>query len=177
MDFAMLALRVVIGLLFFGHGAQKLFGTFGGGGLERTAASFDEMGLQPGRAHASAAGTAEAGGGLLLAAGLLTPLAAAALIAVMTAAVLAVHGRNGLWVADNGFEYNLVLAAAVFLVAAGDAGPWSLDDALSLQMQGLTWAVGALLAGLAGGGLAVLGGRARSAAARRERGGHHPHPA
>src|SRR3954469_22112274 len=97
MDLGLLVLRVVIGLLFAGHGAQKLFGAFGGGGLEGTAEMFDNIGLRPGALHARAAGTFEFMGGLLLALGLFTPFAAAALIAVMTAAVVTVHAPNGVW--------------------------------------------------------------------------------
>ena len=89
MDLALLVLRLVVGLLFVGHGAQKLFGVFGGGGLEGTAGMFDSIGLRPGWLHARAAGTAEFLGGALIALGLFTPFAAAALIAVMTVAVIA----------------------------------------------------------------------------------------
>src|SRR4051794_2347223 len=110
MDLALLVLRMVVGLLFAGHGAQKLFGVFGGGGLEGTAGMFDQIGLRPGGLNARAAGVAELIGGLMIAVGLLTPLAAAALIAVMTAAVLTVHAPNGIWNTNQGYEYNLVLA-------------------------------------------------------------------
>jgi putative oxidoreductase len=173
MDLALLVLRIVIGLLFIGHGAQKLFGAFGGSGIEGTASNFDRMGLRPGRLHASAAGVAELGGGLLIALGLIMPLGAAALIAVMTAAVATVHFRNGLWATGGGFEYNLVLVAALFAIAAADGGSWSLDAALSLDLGGVAWAIGALVAGLLGGTIAVLGGQAHRHADRR---GTHPHP-
>src|SRR5438105_15825797 len=106
MEIALLVLRLVVGLAFAAHGAQKLFGIFGGHGLSGTAGFFEAIGLRPGRLHAWAAGNAEFFGGLLIALGLLTPLAAAALIAVMTAAVLSVHVRNGFFVTNNGFEYN-----------------------------------------------------------------------
>ena len=97
MDLGLLVIRLAVGLLFVGHGAQKLFGVFGGGGLEGTAGMFDSIGLRPGWLHARAAGTAELLGGALLALGLFTPVAAAALIAMMTAAVITVHGPNGIW--------------------------------------------------------------------------------
>jgi len=91
-------LRVLIGGLFLGHGTQKLFGWFGGGGLEDTAGGFESMGMRPGKRHAAAAGAAEAGGGLLLALGLGTPLAAASVIGVMLTAIRKVHLPNGvLW--------------------------------------------------------------------------------
>lgn len=159
MDLALLALRLVAGLLFVGHGAQKLFGAFGGAGIEGTTATFAKLRLRPARAHAVAAGCAELGGGLLLALGLLTPLASAALIAVMTTAVITVHARNGVWNTEQGFEYNLVLAAVAFTVAAADSGAWSLDSALDLDLGGTGWALIALGAGLLGGIGAVLGGR------------------
>jgi putative oxidoreductase len=77
----------------------------------------------------------------------------------MTAAVLTVHARNGLWVTQNGFEYNLVLVAAVFALAAVGAGAVSLDSALGLDVAGTGWALGALGAGLLGGLGAVLSRR------------------
>jgi putative oxidoreductase len=159
MNLGLLVLRIVVGLLFFGHGTQKLFGWFGGYGLTGTAGFFESIGLGPGRVHAAAAGIAEAGGGALLALGLLTPVAAAALIATMTAAVLTVHLPKGPWVSNGGYEYNLVLAAVAFALAGISAGAWSLDHALSISMNGVGWAVGALVVGLAGGIAAVLSGR------------------
>ena len=77
MKLGLTLLRVVIGALFFGHGTQKLFGWFGGHGIEGTAGFFESLGLKPGRRHATAAGAAEAGGGALVALGFLTPAAAA----------------------------------------------------------------------------------------------------
>jgi putative oxidoreductase len=116
-----LLLRVLVGLLFVGHGTQKLFGWFGGDGLDETANAFESMGLGPGKQSATAAGAAEAGGGLLLALGLATPLAAASVIGVMLTAIRKVHFQNGVWVTEGGFEYNAVLIAAVTLLA--EAGP------------------------------------------------------
>jgi putative oxidoreductase len=159
MNVGLAALHILVGVLFVGHGAQKLFGAFGGHGLEGTAGFFESIGLRPGRVHAAAAGLAETGGGALLALGLLTPLGAALVTAVMTAAVLTVHVRNGVWVAQNGFEYNLVLVAVVFALAAVGAGTVSLDSALGLDVAGAGWALGALGAGLLGGLGAVLSGR------------------
>jgi putative oxidoreductase len=130
--------------------------------------------LRPGKLDASLAGAAELSGGLLIAMGLVTPFAAAGLIAVMTAAVLSVHLRNGFFVTDNGFEYNLVLAAAVFALAGVGAGEWSLDSALGIDLTGTAWALGALGAGVIGGLGAVLSGRL---AHRRGAGHGQPHPA
>jgi putative oxidoreductase len=165
MDLALLVLRVVVGLLFVGHGAQKLFGAFGGGGLEGTAGMFDNIGLRPGWLHARAAGTAEFLGGALLALGLFTPFAAAVLIAVMAAAVITVHGPNGVWNTNQGYEFNLVMSAVVFALAGIGAGSWSLDNAFGFDLNGTAWALGALGVGLIGGIGAVLSGRT---AAQRE---------
>jgi putative oxidoreductase len=169
MDLALLVLRLVVGVLFAGHGAQKLFGAFGGGGLDGTAGMFDNIGLRPGWLHARAAGTAEFAGGALLALGLFTPFAAAALIAVMTAAVITVHAPNGIWNTNQGYEFNLVMAAVVFALAGIGAGSWSLDNAFSFDLHGAVWAIGALVVGVIGGVGAVLSGRTYE--------GHEPHPA
>jgi putative oxidoreductase len=168
MDLALLVLRVVVGLLFAGHGAQKLFGMFEGGGLEGTAEMFDNIGLRPGTLQARAAGTAELMGGLLIALGLFTPFAAAALIAVMTAAALSVHAPNGIWNTNKGYEYNLVLVAALFALSGIGAGRWSLDNAFGFDLSSTGWALAALAVGVLAGGGAVLSGRTTA--------GREPHP-
>jgi putative oxidoreductase len=146
MGIARLLLRLTIGALFVGHGTQKLFGWFGGPGLAGTAATFEKLGLRPGRRHALAAGAAEAGGGALLAAGFATPLAAATLTSTMLTAIDRVHASNGPWVTDGGYEYNLVLIAAVLGLA--ETGPGAL--ALGRGRAGAGWALAALTGGLAG---------------------------
>jgi putative oxidoreductase len=156
MELGLLVLRVVVGALFLGHGSQKLFGSFGGSGLEGTGGFFESLGLHPGRRLALAAGLAEMAGGLLFALGLLTPLAAALIIAVMSIAIASVHWPNGLWVSKGGFEYNLVLIAVAFSVTSIGAGRWSLDRLLGLDVAGPDWALGALLAGVLGA-IAALG--------------------
>jgi putative oxidoreductase len=158
-EIALLVLRLVVGLGFAAHGAQKLFGAFGGHGIEGTAGVFEQLGLRPGKHHAWTAGSAEFAGGLLIALGLLTPFAAAALIAVMTAAVLTVHLPNGFFNPDNGYEYNLVLVAVVFALAGIGAGDWSLDNALGLDLAGTVWALAAAGVGVLGGLGAVFTGR------------------
>jgi putative oxidoreductase len=169
MDLALLVLRVVVGLLFVGHGAQKLFGVFGGGGLEGTAGMFDSIGLRPGWLHARAAGTAEFAGGALIALGLFTPFAAAALIGVMTAAIITVHLPNGIWNSNQGYEFNAVMIAVVFALAGIGAGSWSLDNAFSFDLHSTVWAIAALVAGVLGGVGTVLSGRLAA--------DHEPHPA
>ncbi|MBD2870244.1 DoxX family protein [Paenibacillus arenilitoris] len=123
----LLIVRLVIGLLFVGHGAQKLFGWFGGYGPKGTGSWLESIGVKPGVAMAVVAGLLELTGGLLFAAGLLTPLAAAFIVATMLVAIAKVHGSNGLWATANGYEYNLVLIAIAIGVALTGAGAYSLD--------------------------------------------------
>jgi putative oxidoreductase len=151
MNFALLVLRLVVGLVIASHGAQKLFGVFGGHGVDGTAAYYEQLGLRPARLNVWIAGVAEFAGGLLIAVGFLTPFAAAAVIGIMTVAVLTVHLRNGLFVTENGFEYNLVLAAVALSLAGVGAGSWSLDNAFGSQLTGAGWALAALAAGVLGG--------------------------
>lgn len=162
MNLGLFVLRLVVGLLLAGHGAQKLFGWFGGHGPQGTAGFFDRLGLKPGHLQARAAGIMEFAGGILLALGLLTPFAAMAAIAVMTAAVITVHGSKGPWATDGGYEYNAVIAAVAFALASVGAGAWSLDRALSLSDHGVAWGVLAVLAGVLGGTAAVYYGRSQS---------------
>lgn len=150
MDIGLLAIHVIVGVLFIGHGAQKLFGLFGGHGLEGTGAFFESIGLRPGKLHAGLAGGAEFFGGALLAIGLFVPFAAAALIATMVAAIVKVHATNGPWATDGGYEYNLVLIAVALVLAGAGAGTYGLDDALGLDLTGSGWALAALGAGLVG---------------------------
>lgn len=150
MKLFILVTRVLIGGLFFGHGAQKLFGWFGGYGPDGTGGFFEGLGLRPGRQHAMAAGAAEAGGGVLLALGLATPVAGAAITGVMTTAIRTVHQPNGPWVTENGWEYTAVIIAAALTVVEVGPGPVSLDAALGNERSGTGWALAALVAGVAG---------------------------
>jgi putative oxidoreductase len=141
MKLGRLIARLVIGGLFFGHGAQKLFGWFGGHGPEGTGQFFESLGLKPGKANAIAAGASEAGGGLLVAAGgPATALGNAAIAGTMTTAIRTVHLEKGPWITEGGYEYNLVLMAATFLITEEEAG--------------LGWALASLIAGV-GGSFAV----------------------
>ncbi|OXM13041.1 DoxX family protein [Paenibacillus herberti] len=130
MDVGLLILRVVIGLLFIGHGAQKLFGWFGGYGIKGTAGWLESIGAKPGVLMAVLAGLAELLGGVLLALGLWVWVAAVLLIVPMLVAIFKVHGTNGLWVTSNGYEYNLVLIAAALAIALIGAGNYSIDALL-----------------------------------------------
>jgi putative oxidoreductase len=141
---------MTIGPLFVGHGTQKLFGWFGGHGLEGTGQSFEQMGMRPGRRHALGAGAAETAGGALIALGALTPVAVALLTGVMVTAIRKVHAKNGVWVSGGGFEYNAVLiAAAAALVEQGPGRP-SVDCALLPRLKGPRLALASIAAGAAG---------------------------
>src|SRR3954471_1606545 len=93
----LLIIRVTLGLLLFAHGTQKLFGWYGGHGLDGTGGFFESVGHRPGRMMATVAGLSEAGGGMLLALGLLTPLGSAMIIGTMIVAAASVHAPHGLW--------------------------------------------------------------------------------
>jgi putative oxidoreductase len=122
-----LILRLLIGGLFVGHGTQKLFGWFGGGGLEGTGGFFENLGLKPGKRNALLAGAAEAGGGALFATGIALPLAGAAITGTMTSAIRHVHGEKGPWTTQGGWEYNGVLIAATLAVVEDECGlGWAL---------------------------------------------------
>ncbi len=150
MKIARLATRTIIGGLMVGHGTQKLAGWFGGSGLEATATGFESMGLRPGRRNAIAAGVSEAGGGALLALGAATPLAGAALIGTMITAIRTVHLKNGPWASNGGYEYNLVLIAAIAMLVEAGPGCLSIDGARGTQRKGVCWAVAAVAAGVVG---------------------------
>lgn len=165
MDLALLVLRLVVGLFFVGHGAQKLWGAFGGHGLHGTGQFFESLGIRPGHQNAQIAGYSELIGGALLALGLLSPLGALLIVSVMTVAIITVHAKNGPWVTDSGYEYNAVLIAAAFVIAASP-GAVSLDAALGLDsIHGTGFALAALALGAIGGALAVSTGRAGRAPA------------
>ncbi|REK56421.1 MAG: oxidoreductase [Geobacillus sp.] len=123
----LLLIRFVFGLTFAGHGAQKLFGWFGGHGLKRTAGWMESIGLKPGKTMALAAGASELAGGILFAIGLWTPLAALLMVVPMIVAIAKVHGPNGYWVTQNGYEYNLAIIAVAIGVALTGPGQYSLD--------------------------------------------------
>jgi putative oxidoreductase len=126
MDLGLLIIRLVIGLSFVGHGAQKLFGWFGGYGLKGTGGWMDSIGMKPGVTMALLAGLSELVGGLLLATGVGTWIGALLIAATMLVAIVKVHGQNGYWVTQNGYEYNLTLIAVVIGVALIGPGAYVL---------------------------------------------------
>ncbi|HYT72411.1 MAG TPA: DoxX family protein [Gemmatimonadales bacterium] len=133
-DLGLLALRVALGLVFLGHGAQKAFGAFGGPGFAGAAGFFDNLGLRPARFWAATAAGAELLAGTLLVLGLLTPVAAVLVFATMAVAIAKVHGPKGFFVQNGGFEYNLVLMVAALALAAAGPGAYSLDRLLGLGL-------------------------------------------
>jgi len=158
-DLGLLLLRLGTGGVLAAHGAQKLLGWFGGGGLEGTGKAMESMGYTPGRASATAAGLAEAGGGVLLALGLATPAAGAAAAGAMTGAA-AVHAPNGFFAQTGGYEY----AASLGLTAAGLAitgpGRLSVDHALGHAVN-RNWMVPAAFAATAAATTVIVGARNR----------------
>ncbi|KEZ37761.1 putative membrane protein [Frankia sp. CeD] len=152
-DLGLLLLRMTFGLLLAGHGAQKLFGLFGGHGLTATGKGFAQLGYHPGTFFAGLAGASEFLGGLGLAVGLLTPLAAAAVIGVMINAMI-VTAPNGLWETDGGMEYPLCVAVVAITVAAVGAGRLALDRLFRRRDGGLPEAAFAL--GLGGISAAIV---------------------
>lgn len=128
---AALALRVPVGIIFAAHGAQKLFGWFGGYGLDGTGQFFGSIGLNPGYLMALLAGLAEFVGGLALVAGVLVRPAAAALAFTMLVAIFAVHFSKGFFMSSSGYEYALALLAASVALLLSGGGRLSVDRALS----------------------------------------------
>jgi putative oxidoreductase len=166
MDYGLLLLRLVVGLLFAAHGSQKAFGWFGGPGMAGATGFVGSLGFRAARIWAWQLMLAELLGGLALAAGFLTPLASLALTIDMIVAIALVKWAGGFFSGNNGYEFELVLlAVAVALVATGP-GRFSLDRALSLDdnVRGLSWAAGVLGVALVFSFFAITLGRGREAA-------------
>ncbi|HXR11049.1 MAG TPA: DoxX family protein [Gaiellaceae bacterium] len=164
MAYGLLLLRVAVGGVFFAHGAQKLFGWWGGGGLRGTAGWLGSAGFRPPLLMALLVAVAESSGALL-ALGLATPFAAFAVASAMVVAVGSVHWKNGFFSGNGGYEFNLVLWSAAVALAATGPGRFSVDRALGWDdnLSGVWWGAGALVASLAVGGL-VLASRRKPAA-------------
>lgn len=126
-SFSALVLRVPVGVILAAHGAQKLFGWFGGYGLEATGQWMASIGLAPGYLMALLAGSAEFFGGLALLLGLLTRPAAIAAAFTMFVALFVVHFQNGLFMSNNGYEYALSLVAVTVALAIQGGGAYSVD--------------------------------------------------
>jgi putative oxidoreductase len=170
MSYGIFFLRAVVGLTITAHGAQKLFGAFGGHGLRGTGEGFRALRFRQPIAMALLAAAAEFGGGLLLTAGLLTPFAALAIAVVMLTAIGSVHWPNGFWASGSGYEYNLVVWATAVALAATGPGRFSFDRLLGWDdnLSGLWWGVGVLaVSGIIAGAVLLLG-RVPAAPAVRE---------
>jgi len=131
-NLGLLALRLAVGLVFLGHGAQKGFGSFGGPGFAGATGFIGSMGFRPARVWTALAVGGELLAGVLLVLGLLTPLAGVLVVATMAVAVAKVHGPKGFFVQNGGYEYNLILAIAALALAATGPGAYSLDQVLGL---------------------------------------------
>ncbi|ALO47169.1 DoxX family protein [Pseudohongiella spirulinae] len=129
-----LALRLPIGIIFAAHGAQKLFGWFGGYGLEGTGQFMASLGLEPGYLMALLAGSAEFFAGLALIVGVLVRPAAAVLAFTMVVAIFSAHFENGLFMSNNGYEFGLALLAASVALAISGGGKVSVDKVLAQRL-------------------------------------------
>ena len=171
MAFGLLLVRMVVGLLFAGHGVQKLFGWFGGPGREGAEAFLRSLRYRWGRGMAIAHGATETVAGALLALGFLTPLASAMVIGVMLNAIVVVHLPKGVWNTQGGFELPLVYAAAAAGLTFVGPGAWSIDRLIGFSPGPVASGLGAIALGVVAG-LIALATRApaREAAAGRAEG-------
>ncbi len=143
-DLGLFLIRVVIGLIFAAHGAQKLFGWFGGYGLTGTGGFLEQLGFRPGKRYATAAGLSEFTGGLLFALGFLGAVGSALMVSVMIVAIVTVHRKNPFFVATNGMEHPLTFATVAVGIALTGPGRYSLDYALGdyrLLTPTATWII------------------------------------
>ncbi|PYQ30047.1 MAG: hypothetical protein DMF56_09995 [Acidobacteria bacterium] len=129
----LLVLRLIFGIVMAAHGAQKLFGWFGGYGLNGTGGYFESLGFRPGRFFAFAAGASEFAGGLLVAIGLFGPIGPALVLATMIVAAITVHWKGGLFANSNGIELPLLYAAAAIAIGLTGPGALSLDALLRID--------------------------------------------
>ncbi|MEE1801975.1 DoxX family protein [Streptomyces sp. NPDC101062] len=162
-DLGLLALRLGTGAVLAAHGTQKLFGWFGGAGLDGTAQGMEAMGFRPGRESAIASGLAETGGGVLLALGLATPAAGAAAAGGMAGAA-SVHAPSGFFAQSGGFEYPGFLGWTAASIGLMGAGRYSLDHA-TCHVLDRHWMVPVAFAASAAAAVVVIGKRARALAA------------
>src|SRR5262245_11679095 len=156
MDLGLLILRLFAGLTLAAHGAQKLFGWFGGYGLAGTGGFMEQLGFHPGKRAALMAGLSEGLGGLLLAFGAVTPLAAALIVGVMLVAIGSVHWSKGFFNHVGGYEYLLVLAVTAVSIVFAGPGRFSIDAWLGREYAGIGWGLGSLVVGALGGTLQLL---------------------
>lgn len=160
-DLALTVVRVAVGLVLAGHGAQKLFGAFQGPGLERWHGAVASMGFAQPRLMATLAAFVEFFGGLMLAVGFLTPVVAAALAIDLIVAIVKVHWSKGMWVTKGGYEYALVLFVVLVMLGLARQGPYSADAVLGFGGGALLFLVVLVVGGVvtAASGMAAQGAR------------------
>jgi putative oxidoreductase len=151
----LLILRLGVGLIVAAHGAQKLFGWWGGSGMTGWTAAMTRMRIRPAAPWAWASALAELGGGLLVAIGFLNPLGSFALAGSMLVAIALVHWPKGFWATKGGYEFNLLIVAAAAAVAIAGSGAYSLDSALGIHLPEPLILIVGTLATIAGVGVAI----------------------
>jgi putative oxidoreductase len=164
-NIALLVLRLVPGLLFMGHGLQKLVSPryapkfLAANGPSGTGGAFDQMGMRPGLLLAVLAGLGELVGGFSIAAGLLTPIGTAVLAAVMTVAILKIHLSKGIWSTAGGFEFPLLMLTVAYVVSAIGPGTLSIDSWAGIgNWSGIHWAADNAVRAGAAVGIGVVAG-------------------
>lgn len=152
LNLGLLFVRLVFGLAMAGHGAQKLFGWFGGYGLAGTGGFFEGLGFRPGKRFAFAAGLSEFAGGVLVALGLLGPVGPALIVSVMLVAMVTVHIKHPFFASTNGIEVPLLYSVTAVALALSGPGSLSLDSMSGLEfLWNSQYALLALGAGVLGG--------------------------
>ena len=150
-EYGLLVVRLGLGLAIAAHGAQKLFGWFGGHGLAGTGGFFEAIGFRPGKPFAAIAGFGEGAGGLLIALGVFGPVGPALVLATMIVAAVAVHLKNGFWAANNGVELAYVYAFGALAIAFAGFGSLSLDTLLRITPTSPSAVYGVLAVGAIAG--------------------------
>lgn len=157
-DISLVILRLAVGLTFAAHGAQKVLGWWGGSGIAKWQGAIASMGFRPAALFAQLSAWTELGGGLLIAAGLLTPFVAALLVAQSVVIIVKVHWAKGFFISKGGIEFAFVLAAGVVAIGLLGPGALSLDDLVGLAVEPTLRGL-LIVAGLAAGVVALLDAR------------------
>jgi putative oxidoreductase len=167
MAYGLLLLRVVLGSIMAAHGAQKLFGWWGGPGMSGTAGMCSSLAYRSPFLMACGLALAEFGGGLSLATGFLTPLGALAVTVVMLNAVYLIHWPKGFFTGNGGYEFNLLIAASAIALVATGPGRFSIDRAIGWDdnITGPWWALGVAAVAIVVALLTLTAGRRRTAVA------------